>query len=532
MARAALLALAVFVLADRQAVCDPASKNEPKKDRPKLTIGKETTFVTEPLDKDGCIDYAAALNKEMGKGITPQTNANVVLWKAYGPRPEGVKPMPAEYFKLLGIEAPQERGDYFISFHSHLKERLKLNYNQIDVLLDQQDRATQRLWTAKDYPQVAEWLKLNEKPLAVVLEATQLPRYFNPLIANKGEPIPAGLLGAPLSHVQMCREIAKALAGRALLRAEEGKLEAAWQDLLTCCRLGRVVSQGATLIELLVAIAIDDIAGRACVALLEQGRLTTKQIQSCLRDLSQLPPMPSVAAKIALAERFIVLDSIFLFSQHGFEYLWFVDGLTSKPTPDPKSSAFLKTVDWDPGLKNANQWCDRMVKTFSIKNHRVRARLVKDLKRDIAILRVEAGEIAPRFRRAYYLRLPDKELAKPLSNLVLSILLPAIDKVQESADRNEQTQRNLQLAFALAAFKADKGAFPKKLSELTPKYLPEVPDDLFSGMALIYQPDAKGYLLYSVGLNGENDGGRGRDDDPPGDDLSVRIPFRELKRKE
>jgi hypothetical protein len=41
----------------------------------------------------------------------------------------------------------------------------------------------------------------------------------------------------------------------------------------------------------------------------------------------------------------------------------------------------------------------------------------------------------------------------------------------------------------------------------------------------------KGYLLYSVGVNGKDDGGRQFDDDPPGDDLSVRMPLPELKRK-
>jgi len=41
---------------------------------------------------------------------------------------------------------------------------------------------------------------------------------------------------------------------------------------------------------------------------------------------------------------------------------------------------------------------------------------------------------------------------------------------------------------------------------------------------LIYRLEHDGYLLYSVGVNGLDDDGRGPDDQPRGDDLSVRMP--------
>ena len=92
-------------------------------------------------------------------------------------------------------------------------------------------------------------------------------------------------------------------------------------------------------------------------------------------------------------------------------------------------------------------------------------------------------------------------------------------------------QRNLQVAFALAAYHRDHGNYPAKLDDLAPKYLAAVPDDLFSGKALIYRPSEKGYLFYSVGVNGKDEGGRSFDDDPPGDDLPVAMPLPELKPK-
>ena len=60
-----------------------------------FTVGTETTYVTEPLDKQGYVDYVAALNQRMRKGITPEQNANVLIWQALGPRPEGGPPRSA-----------------------------------------------------------------------------------------------------------------------------------------------------------------------------------------------------------------------------------------------------------------------------------------------------------------------------------------------------------------------------------------------------------------------------------------------------
>ena len=47
---------------------------------------------------------------------------------------------------------------------------------------------------------------------------------------------------------------------------------------------------------------------------------------------------------------------------------------------------------------------------------------------------------------------------------------------------------------------------------------------MFSGKELVYKPNASGFLLYSIGVNGIDEGGRWAGDHPPGDDIAVRIP--------
>ncbi len=62
-------------------------------------------------------------------------------------------------------------------------------------------------------------------------------------------------------------------------------------------------------------------------------------------------------------------------------------------------------------------------------------------------------------------------------------------------------------AMALAAFRAEKGAYPEALPELEGEYFTEVPEDLFAEGPLTYRRTAKGYLLYSIGQNAVDDGG-------------------------
>ena len=82
----------------------------------------------------------------------------------------------------------------------------------------------------------------------------------------------------------------------------------------------------------------------------------------------------------------------------------------------------------------------------------------------------------------------------------------------------------------MAAYRKDNGRYPAKLADLAPTYLADVPGDVFSGKELIYKPTEKGYLFYSVGQNGKDEGGHWYDDDPPGDDPRVRMPLPEPKK--
>ena len=502
---------------------------------PKVPIGKETTVATGPLDKEGYIIYETALNERLGKGVTADRNANVLLWKALGPRPEGGKRgMPAEFFKQLGSAEPPEKGDYFIDLGRHLQENATVTKDELQAVLDQQGWASQRPWAARDYPHIAAWLTANEKPLAVVIEASKRPDYFNPLASHSTGEGPGGLIASLLPGVQKCRSLASALTARAMLRVQEGKLDEAWQDLLACHRLARLIRRGATLIESLVGIALEAVVCNTELAYLDKAKLTAAQVRDRLKDLQTLPPMVPLADKVDLGERFMFLDCMQMVRKGGIGAMEVLTGGPAARKLTEKELKALDLIDWDPAFRNGNVWYDRMVAAMRVKDRAEREKQLDKVEVELKALKTTVIQPDNLLKLLMAMN-PDKEVGKTvgkaIGDVMVTLLIPAVRKVGNAGDRIAQVYQNQQVAFAMAAYRLENGRYPAKLDELAPKYLPAVPGDLFSGKALIYRPEGRGYLFYSFGVNGKDDGGRWSDDEPPGDDLRVRMPLPELKKK-
>ncbi len=488
--------------------------------RGKITIGKDTTYITEPLDAKGYVDYVAALNERLAQGVTPENNANVLLWKAFGPHPLRSKISP-EVFKALGIEAPPEKGDYYVDSFEFLQTDLKADLRTDkgqevrQTFDDSLAMAIQRPWTEKEYPNLERWLKINEKPLAVVAEAMKRDHFYNPLIpVSAGQRIP-GLRSVALPAVQECRLIAHTLTARAFLRAGEGNTSAAWQDLLTCHLLARSVARGGEPLEGSVGNGMDNAAFRADLAFLESTKPTAAQIEGYLSDLRKLPPMSDLASKIDLYQRYFALESVRLADEQGLPYLKsLVAGTGDTIGLEVLSELAFFGVDWDPVLSDINHRIDRVVMIMNEKDRTTRAKNLKEFT-------VEIKALKTKFSNAWTLStIPlasAEQKGKFLGDMLVYLNFQYVEGLQNAWDKHQQSQINLELAFALGAFHADQGNYPKDLSELAPKYLKEIPKDLFSDKPMIYRPSDKGYQLYSVGPNGKDeDGGR--------DDIAVVMP--------
>lgn len=500
-----------------------------------FTVSKETTFVTEPVDAEGYIDYPTALNERMRKTITPETNANVLIWQAMGPHPEGGT-MPPDFFKWLGISPPPEIGEYFMSWDKYFQA----NHNNppIDVLElfempeewkerwnNRVDKATKWPWKMSEQQAIAGWLKQNEKPLALIVEASKRPNYYNPLVSKSSDPRSARLIGSLLPSVQKCREVTRALTCRAMAKLADGDTEGAWQDLLACHRLGRLLSQSGTLIEMLVGVAIEAMTSNADHTLLSQSNPSSKQVLQWIDDLQKLPPMAPLADSLDLTERFGTLDSMQSIAIGGVKQLSQLEypmgpGSRKDPVLD---KLFTRSVDFDPAFRNANKMFDRCVAACRQPDRAARKQELAAIENDLKKAKLEAAELGT-FDK---MTIGKSKRGEMIGNILTSMLFPAVQRMHDACDRSAQIHNNLLVAFALAAYRADHKRYPATLNELAPKYLTKVPGDLFSGKALNYRLIDDGYLLYSVGVNELDEDGNWTDDEPKGDDPRVRMPVKE-----
>lgn len=104
------------------------------------------------------------------------------------------------------------------------------------------------------------------------------------------------------------------------------------------------------------------------------------------------------------------------------------------------------------------------------------------------------------------------ELPVP-KELYTSIMMPTVRQARLKYVHGEAGDALLRTALALRLYKARNGKYPSDLSELVAaKLLPAVPDDPFDlpGASLHYASSPMGkYVLYSIGPDGTDDGGKG-----------------------
>ena len=100
--------------------------------------------------------------------------------------------------------------------------------------------------------------------------------------------------------------------------------------------------------------------------------------------------------------------------------------------------------------------------------------------------------------------------------------LPQCGNLAEEAEIDQTSFEFFKAACALTAYRAEKGRYPASIEELSPAYQKQLPLDRFSGKPLLYKPKADGYVIYSVGPNLKDDGGKSEEEDPQNYDIRVK----------
>lgn len=499
-----------------------------------IRISKETTYITSPLRDDGTVDYIEALSQRQREGVTAENNSVVMFRRTLGHRELSAE-TTAEYFRQLGIDAPPADGEYLIDFRDFVEavdsseepKRGPGRYERSRPFYEQLNQAKARPWTREEYPVIYLWVDANATPLSLVVEGSKRPKAFTPLL-----PSDRTLLGLLLPGVSSTRLFAELLYTRAMLKLGEEDPDAAWEDVIACHRIARLVAQGPGTMHVFVALAIEQIACRCDDQIAHHGNLSNDQAMRFLAELQALGPIIAMADNLDACERIAYLDTVSVIARRDSEYLLNIILVLDDDNEDAAITNFVRQsysrdlIDWNLVLQRGNEWCDKLVTAGNIPARIARRAKLDELDNEL-LQSAEQSRSVCRTTQPEDMKIASEAIGALLLGEVFSSMSRGFDAEGKCSMRTELSY----CAFALAAWRADHGSYPDQIARLAPTYLKTIPFDTFTGESLIYRRSDTGYRLYSVGVNLKDDEGVSSSDTEETDDIVVRTPDEDRRIK-
>ncbi|HSV14918.1 MAG TPA: hypothetical protein VLI90_11700, partial [Tepidisphaeraceae bacterium] len=399
----------------------------------------------------------------------------------------------------LGTPHLPEAGNYFVTYDDYVAQ-----HPGTMVEDDPTDPNGPVVWPNKVSDLTRQWLKSNEKPLALLAEATKRPRYFIPFYGGFRTQT---LIEVLIPHVGLLRQTRRPLLTRAMLRLNDGDYAGFHDDVMTVHWLARLMAQSSTLVERMVAKDMDIAACRIEGAAAAGGKLSVEQCKSLAAESIALGDLQPITDAWNMGERLMGLDVLQMLARsnpvHAGTYLNAAIGGSSQNAVariEPPFAFLFIPISYEQNMIALNHFHDSAMAAIELRSYPQRA----------AMMRLWAKQLNESTRHGPVMILTTPDWADAL-------LLPQLDRTIANAEIARVQRRLTQVALALAAFKAEHaGTYPAALDELSPQYLPAVPSDLFLDKPLIYSRTNMGYALRSVGPNMTDDGGaatgKGRDD--------------------
>jgi hypothetical protein len=358
--------------------------------------------------------------------------------------------------RLADRAAEEKRGACERSF-GELEPQEQLNTEQIDALRSELKRAAAALAEAR---KIAD---LPDGRYAV----TFTPDFISTL----------------LPHTQEARGIANLLSYDALLRAQDQDADGALESCRAVLNAGRSVGDEPCLISQLVRIACRAIALEKAERTLAQGEpsdAALAQLQQLLEQ-EESAPLLLIGMRGERAGEDRLMDAIQTGKIKLTGALAMVSGLNGPANQGP---SFDETVAlWSPG---------------NIKKQR--AAMLRYMDRA-----VEIAKLPPEQRRS-----PLQQLEATASNqpVLVRLLVPAMSKV---ADALQRSHAQLRCAIAMVAaerYRLSKGRWPDGLDALKEAGLTATLIDVYDGQPLRLKRLEDGLVIYSIGPDGQDDGGK------------------------
>jgi hypothetical protein len=319
------------------------------------------------------------------------------------------------------------------------------------------------------------------------------------------EPLADSLMSVLLPHVQVMREAARLLTVDTRWALEQGDTERATRNIEALLGISSQVTEGKFLVSSLVGYAIH--------------AMTMAVIDECLHSEATFPDaqLQRIHAAVAKAKVDQMVDL-------GSERAMFMDLVQKTYTDDGQGDGRITAAGldlWEQVSTNAsssqtkpNGWSfesvtKRALAPASLLVLATRKQLTD--KADELFQRMEAV-IKAEVRgdtNALEAQQVEREIGElSVAYTPIKLLFPAISLARQATVRVQVSADSVQTALAVIRYHRQHDRWPTSLDELVGTFLERVPTDPFDGQPLRYRLQDDGFVIYSVGVNGVDDGGQ------------------------
>lgn len=292
-------------------------------------------------------------------------------------------------------------------------------------------------------------------------------------------------VNTPLPHAAKLKTIAQLLRADAALDIAEDRPDKAAEAILAIHRAARTLDEEPVVISALVALAMDSLGFSSLERVLNHSALSEDQLTQ-LSHAATLANLTNRFVKGLIGER----------ATHGE-----IIGLAQYDIARMQEMVPADEEEARPAPTRQPGWGWNLIGFFE----RDRAFYLRAMTRKIEVGKLpppesiqEAKELAKlndQAKRGYY--------------IFSSLLLPSLERLESRDAEASARARIARVALAVEGWRiSHDGKPPDSLEELLPTQLKEIPADPFDGKPLRYKKLPRGFVVYSIGRDSKDDGGK------------------------
>jgi hypothetical protein len=321
-----------------------------------------------------------------------------------------------------------------------------------------------------DRAALKEVIRANAKSLGLVAEMADKPCF---LYRDPAQPV---MDAVPPDAIQMI-QTTELLFFSALFSAEDGDMSGAVSNIVSGLKFADLTAQEGTLMACLVSLAetrvLTHFLGDIC-----RGRDLGETDVKRLMDAQDVGAWRGRLAAGFRGERVMFVEAGRYFTTGGLRN-------------------FGSMFEWKSWWDNLGLWT-------------IRPLAKRDIRSSLPVFDfLEAEAKVPYYQSRDILRVRFEQLKKrPWYAFASKTLIGDFEGVYMKVAQVESLMLASRTGLACRLYKSRTGSYPERLEELVPALLPAVPIDPFTGKPLVFRREGEGFIVYSLGSNQKDDGGR------------------------